>query len=231
MPTKNTMPDLDQTWLLLQLTDSSFPAGAFAHSSGLEAAWQLGDIPGPRELAQFLGSALRQVATYSAPIMIAVCTNPGRLKELDLFCDASITNVVANEASRSQGQALLAATARVFKIEALAEYERQFRKDHGPCHFAVAFGAVHAALAIEPEKAIHSFLFVTLRGLISAAVRLGIVGPLEGQAIQFELSRQSPKWIAACMAICNVEEICQSSPMMDYYQALQNRLYSRLFVS
>ena len=31
-------------WLIWQLVDSAFPAGGFAHSFGLEAAWQQGEV-------------------------------------------------------------------------------------------------------------------------------------------------------------------------------------------
>jgi urease accessory protein len=34
----------DEDWLLWQLADSAFPTGGFAHSGGLEAAWQHGEI-------------------------------------------------------------------------------------------------------------------------------------------------------------------------------------------
>ena len=41
-------------FLLLQLADSAFPTGGFAHSGGLEAAYQLGEIDGPEGLAKRL---------------------------------------------------------------------------------------------------------------------------------------------------------------------------------
>ena len=34
----------DNQWLLWQLADSAFPTGGFAHSGGLEAAWQNGEV-------------------------------------------------------------------------------------------------------------------------------------------------------------------------------------------
>ena len=33
-------------WLTWQVVDSAFPTGAFAHSYGLEAAWQQGEVDG-----------------------------------------------------------------------------------------------------------------------------------------------------------------------------------------
>jgi urease accessory protein UreF len=51
---------------------------------------------------------------------------------------------------------------------------------------------------LEPDagSASRLFVFTQLRGWISAAVRLNIVGPLEGQKIQRELSEDAevPRW-------------------------------------
>lgn len=215
---------IPQHWLILQLTDSAFPTGAFAHSGGLEAAWQSGDVPTAAELQAFLHASLQQAAGTTAAIVAMTCRQPQRLAELDAFTDAILLNAVANKASRSQGQAMLAAATRVFPASALP-------RRSGMGHLAPVFGAVHAALGIDDRTAVSNFLFVTLRGLVSAAVRLGIVGPLEGQGMQFDLARSSSAWIATALSIDNVDAIASTSPLLDYYQSLQERLYSRLFVS
>jgi urease accessory protein len=82
------------------------------------------------------------------------------------------------------------------------------------------------------EQTVGCFLFLNLRGLISAAVRLGIVGPIEAQTLQLELSADAPKWVARALSCKDAEtEVAQTSPLLDFYQALQDQLYSRLFVS
>jgi urease accessory protein len=244
-------PVIDRNWLILQLTDSAFPTGAFAHSGGLEAVWQSGETPGAAGLAAFLSASLQQAAGTTAAIVAMTARSPQRFAELDDFTDAMLLNAVANKASRSQGQALLAASTRVFGsltpglsaapprirggaalctgVESLESLARSARSR--PCHLAPVFGMVHAELGVDPQTAVSNFLFVTLRGLVSAAVRLGIVGPLEGQTLQFEIARGSDGWVDTALSIEDVSAIASTAPLLDYYQSMQELLYSRLFVS
>jgi len=222
----------DPTWLLLQLTDSAFPVGSFAHSGGLEAAWQLGDVPSAVELSQFLRAAQLQAASLSGPIVAAIAADPSRYTSLDRFYDATLTNHVANRASRTQGQSLLATAGRVFAHPGLIEQHKRLRTDALPGHLPATFGLIYGTLGVSVEHAVSCFLFLNLRSLISAAVRLGIVGPIEAQAMQLELSADAPKWVSRTLSCKDVEaEVAQTSPMLDFYQALQDQLYSRLFVS
>jgi hypothetical protein len=41
-----------------QIVDSAFPTGAFAHSFGLEAAWQQGEMPDIAVLREFVQEAI-----------------------------------------------------------------------------------------------------------------------------------------------------------------------------
>ncbi|HZH77778.1 MAG TPA: urease accessory protein UreF, partial [Archangium sp.] len=45
-------------WRVLQLADSAFPTGGFAHSGGLEAAVQQGEVRGREGLERFVRELL-----------------------------------------------------------------------------------------------------------------------------------------------------------------------------
>ncbi|MDC3952445.1 urease accessory protein UreF [Polyangium jinanense] len=217
--------------LVLQLADSAFPAGGFAHSGGLEAAAQLGEITGPSSLERFLLHNLEQAGAGALPIVTAAHASPKRLSDLDRRHDAFLTNHVSNRASRAQGRAWLAAAAHSFGIASLRELRVRAREDESFCgHFAPVFGAVSALLGLERDEAQRLFLFLHLRGLVSSAVRLSLLGPLEAQALQHRLTG-SVLAVLSRHAMRGEEDLTTTAPLVDLFQGHQDRLYSRLFSS
>jgi urease accessory protein len=210
-------------FLLWQLADSAFPTGGFAHSNGLEAAWQHGEVRGRSELVSFLEASLLQCGHMMRPFVAAAFDEPERLAEFDQLCDAFTINHVANRASRAQGKALLAATQRIFAV------------DRGtlspPCgHLAPVFGAVMRQLGVSRETAVRLFFFHHLRGLLAAAVRLNIVGPMEAQTLQHRLTPQAEAILCRSESL-TLDDLAQPAPLLDLWQGAQDRLYSRLFQS
>ena len=217
-------------WTLWQLIDSAFPTGGFAHSNGLEAAWQQGAFTDERSLTLFLRASLHQAASGGLPFVRAAWGNPTNFLQFDTLCEATLINHVANRASRAQGRALLRAAGATFGDPVLLEHERAGRNSKAPLHFAPTFGIVAAALKIDLPTTETAFLFVLLRGSIAAAVRLGIIGPMEAQRLQHDLSKESPAAVESLHGV-PPEEACQTSPVLDLLHANQERLYSRLFQS
>jgi urease accessory protein len=211
----------DSRWCLWQLVDSAFPTGGFAHSSGLEAAWQHGALRAPDDFRSWLGASLSQAGRAAIPFINAIHADPSCLADMDSLCDAFTTNHVANRASRSQGRALRSAATRIFPGFALSV---------AVGHLAPVFGALTRTLGISHEESVRLFLFQHVRGVVGAAVRLNIIGPMGGQALQFqfgaaaeELARRSHAW--------TVDDLAQTSPLLEIWQGTQDRLYSRLFQS
>jgi urease accessory protein len=229
-------------WLLWQLADSAFPTGGFAHSAGLEAAWQQGEVSNRVELRSWLDASLSQLAHAALPFINAAHAEPHRLAEFDRLCDAFTTNHVSNRASRLQGRALLAAVERVFSERGLqaaslpaGQETRKRPEGRAPstppfAHLAPVFGAVTQALAIAPADALRLFVFLHLRGSIAAAVRLNIVGPMEGQAIQHQLAAMGEAIVRRGLTL-TPDDLAQTAPLLEIWQGAHDRLYSRLFQS
>ncbi len=192
---------------------------------------QIGEVTRPSSLEVFLVHNLEQASSGGLPIVTAAHTSPDRIDTLDRRYDAFLTNHVANRASRAQGRAWLAATASAFGTAALRELRVRAREEEGfSGHLAPVFGAVSALLDLTRLEAQRLFLFVHLRGLVSSAVRLSLVGPLEGQALQYRLSG-TVESILSRLATRGSLDLATTAPLVELVQGYQDRLYSRLFSS
>jgi len=211
-----------------QLIDSAFPTGAFAHSWGLEAAWHHGEIADADALARFVDGAVQGTAWAVVPLVNAAFISPERVPELDELANAFLTNDVANRASRQQGRTLLATAARVWPA---AERERLIRQAAGPYrHLGPATGAVLRVLGVPLPTAQQIVLYGAARGVLSAAVRLGILGSYEAQRLQLACVPSLETQCRRC-ADLSEDDLAQVAPVQDLFQATHDRLYSRLFQS
>ncbi|ATB28820.1 urease accessory protein UreF [Melittangium boletus] len=220
---------MGSSWRVLQLADSGFPTGGFAHSGGLEAAVQHGEVRGREGLERFARELLWQVGHGALPALGAAHREPERLGTWDARMEAFLTQHVANRASRTQGRAFLDTCARIFP-EPVGPVRQSAREAGLRYHHAPLFGAVLRVLEVELLEAQRLLLFQSLRGTLSAAVRMGIVGTHESHQIQHGCAPLLDEVLAACSGL-GLEALAQTSPLLDLLGSTQDRLYSRLFLS
>jgi urease accessory protein len=213
---------------LWQFADSAFPTGSFAHSWGLEAAWQSGEVPDLRALRQFVLDALEQCGRSVLPRLNAAHRDRARFRELDEIADLFLTNPVANRASRAQGRSFSSTCARVWPTPAVSEIDAAVRQAAG--HAGPVMGGILNSLGVSVEDSRRLCLYGTARGVLAAAVRLGIVGSYDAQRLQHEVTPTLLAVSDRCAAL-DERDLAQTAPLLDLLQAAHDRLYSRLFQS
>ena len=239
-----------------QLVDSAFPTGAFAHSLGLESAWQHGEVTSREDLRRFVEATILQAASGALPLVNAAYREPARLAEWDALNDVFLSSAVANRASRQQGRTLMASAARIFasstldalsaRLASTSNFQRatskalptpnsQFPNTSGQipsvcAHVAPLTGAVFAALDVPLETTQRIVLFTAARGVLSAAVRLGVSGSYDAQRLQADCAAWSAS-VVARYAGAGPDDLAQTAPIIDILQGAHDRLYSRLFQS
>ena len=215
-------------WLAWQIVDSAFPTGTFAHSWGLEAAWQQGEVRDLPALRDVLEASIRQTGYASLPLVNAAYRAPDRLEALDELAEAFLLNTVANRASRVQGRTLLATASRVWPCDAL---DALATRANATCaHVAPLSGVTFRAIGLALATVQRIVLYGTARGVLSAAVRLGIAGSYEAQRMQFECGPWLEQMAGRC-ADLSEHDLAQTAPVLDLLQSGHDRLYSRLFQS
>ncbi|CAN7975343.1 unnamed protein product [Ixodes persulcatus] len=218
---------------LLQISDSAFPTGSFAHSGGFEAAGQRGFIDSADKVEQFLVASLENVGSFMTPFMREAYqqwTNPEVIRSLDCKLSASLTNHVASRASIQQGRSLIQTACATYAAPQLVSLQDQIYDEELNGHQAVMYGVLCGFLGIPETQAAISFLFGTLRTMVASAVRLGTTGTLEGQRIQYKLQARIPDIVernrerTPCTA-------CNTFPLVDLMQNSHDLLFSRMFYS
>jgi urease accessory protein len=172
--------------------DSGFPSGSFAFSGGLEAFYTL---PGsnPVALPGLLHDVLAHRWATSDRVALShahrVSGAPGERADpkfleaigaIDTALEAAMLVQPLREGSRRNGVALLAAHERLGT--AGASLLRAACRD-GRClgHLAVMQGALFHAVGMDLPAAIAAAGYGAAASMVTAAVRLGRVGAIEGQ--------------------------------------------------
>lgn len=210
----------------MHLADSALPVGGFAFSNGLEAAVKSGMVASQTELSDYLKSALHQWATFDIPFlnsMYADCT-----PELLQRYDRMMLSPSMRKGSIAQGRGWLRIFRELFPNHATDRFQTQLNAaglpPHGMPLMVLSLKSVGATVGQIREL----FMFVQLRDQLSAAVRLGLIGPARAQRMQSEIESS----MGAALAVASEKtaaEAVRTAPLMEIAQMLQPALYSKLF--
>ncbi|MDB5570191.1 MAG: urease accessory protein UreF [Hyphomicrobiales bacterium] len=185
MATSTTDPAL----ALFAWLSPAYPVGAFAYSHGLEWAIEAGDVRDGASLAAWLGALVQYGSGRNDAILFACAwravNESGDLASLAELAVALSPSQERRLESVQQGAAFLAATRAAWPCARLDDVIAQVGAHTA---YAVCFGASAAAHGLPLRPALEGFVAAFGASLVSAAVRLSVIGQTEGQAIVARLA-------------------------------------------
>lgn len=185
MPTTTTMTtDGSDRSLLRLLTwlSPAFPVGGFAYSGGLETAVREGHVRNAADLKGWLDAALQHGTFWTDAVLLAEAWHAGSQGER-LTETAELARALAGSAERyveitAQGDAFMAAAAPW--CTPVAPLDRDMP-------YSVAVGTVAAAGGVGLHATLVAWLHAATSQLVSAAIRLSVLGQRDGMALMAEI--------------------------------------------
>lgn len=177
------MFDTRATLAILQYGDSAYPAGGFAFSWGVEGLAADGELEGAVDLDALIGDHLR--FRWASMDRILLCRafdarDPEAVAAIDRLAEVSTPSAQMRDGSRRAGRALLGVGVRLGGPLAGA-YRTMASADARRGHLPIVQALVYrdAGIGRDAAQLVSGWTLVT--GLVSAAVRLGLVGHVEAQ--------------------------------------------------
>jgi len=219
---------------LLQITDSAFPLGGFAFSSGLESAAKLGLIADLTTFRKYMENYLRQAACSEIPFVRGAFELIGagcrQLEPLYRRFNAFVTIPTMRQSSITQGRSLLLAFRTAYPDVSITDFRNWLEETKLAPHFVPTFGVCTKLAGLSINDALSGYCYMALRDQMSAAVRLGLLGPHEGQRFLRKLLSEVPGVLSAVEDLRYFQAF-RTCVVLDIVQAHHSRLYARLFRS
>ena len=214
----------------LQFGDSFFPSGAVSFSLGLEMLHADGIVADAAGLEEFLTDQVveRWASSERAFLAAAYRASPDwpAVAEIDALQEAMTLPRELREGSRKGGAALLGVHARMGTPGA-ADYRARLREGNAHGHLPVVQGLVLKGSGLDLARAEAVSLHGLCATILGAALRLGLIGHLDGQIMLRELRPRMAALLARPAP--GVHEASAYAPLADVAAARHEKAPVRLF--
>jgi urease accessory protein len=221
---------------VLQLSDGLFPAGAYAHSFGLETLVQEARVRDAAGVRDFLHTLIESGAGPSDAVAVAEALRAASEPTLstafgiDAWLDALKPALELREASRQMGRQTLRVAAALWPEAPAAALFRAVDARETPGHHALAFGFAAQAAGADAGAAAAGFLYSTAAAVVGAALRLLPLGQLAGQTLLAEAGPAVAR-LASLASRTPLAEAWCFTPALEAASMRHARLDARLFRS
>jgi urease accessory protein len=208
-----------------------FPVGAFAYSHGLEWAQEAGDITDADDLRDWLTTLAQRGALHNDAIVLdeaygaALQEDAQRLAEINELALAMATSRERRLETATQGNAFLLAIKKSWPCENLDLLDAS-----EDVAYPVAVALATAGHNLPLDATLDMFCLGFVSNLVSAAIRLGIIGQTDGQRVLAALVPIIRETAREC-AGKDLDDLGGSAFRSDLASLCHETQYTRLFRS
>ncbi|HEV7259685.1 MAG TPA: urease accessory protein UreF [Bosea sp. (in: a-proteobacteria)] len=211
----------------------SFPVGAFAYSHGLEWAFESGDLHDAATLQDWLEALVSHGSLRNDLILFACAA-----RAVETGDDAALVEIaelalaLANSAERrletvTQGNAFVTALRAAWPCAAIDRLKAAWA---GDVAYPLAVATASAGHGLPLAASLEAYGLAFVANLVSASVRLGIVGQTDGQKVTAALV-PAVQVAAAGAAPATLGDLGGCTLRSDIASLRHETQYSRLFRS
>ncbi|MGE0768485.1 MAG: urease accessory protein UreF [Hyphomicrobiaceae bacterium] len=211
----------------------SFPVGAFAYSHGLELAADRGWISNSADLLAWLADLVACGSMRNDMIVLAAAWRAVAASDFAALADANdLALALQPSAERrletvTQGNAFLATLGAAWPADDLPAVARAV---HADVAYPIAVGAGTAAHAVALGGVLQAYGIAFVTNLVSAAIRLSVVGQTDGQRALASLMGAVTD-VAQGALSATLDDIGSATLRSDLASLAHETQYSRLFRS
>lgn len=221
---------------LLQIHDSGFPTGAFAHSFGMETYIQNNIISTVDDLKLFCESYIKNnLASTDALIVkkayeLSLTNDLAGLIELERICNGVKLSSESRKSSSMLGRQFMNMISQLHDFELLKQWNDKLDNNEIQGHYAVIYGLYTALLGIKKHVSIGTFLYSSIVTLVQNAVRSVPLGQKGGIETTFSLLPLIEE-VTNGVIQKDIEDINTNAIGFEIASMKHEFLYTRLFIS
>lgn len=233
--TKDTNID---PWLLhlIQIHDSAFPTGTFAHSFGMETYIQEGKIRELDDLFNFCDSYLRYNLATTDGILVKEAYGLAREKDIDgllkleQICHGMKLSAESRKGSSMLGRQFYRMVSPLKESDLLDIWGKKISQNEISGHYPIVYGIYLASMAVNLRTALSMFLHSSLTTIVQNAVRAVPFGQSGGIEVSYRLIPIIQEITSELMQK-TLDDLNNNAIGLEISSMNHEFLYSRLFIS
>lgn len=214
---------------VLQIFDSNFPLGAFAHSLALKTFLQEAKTMNKETFLFGMKQQLQTQFSYTEGLACRLAYEAienqqfNKIKQIDqeLFNLASSREI--REGNKKMGRLLIQVMKQLYPFDSLKLYENKITANELHGHTAIIFAIVSTELEIELERTLSFYLFAIISSLVQNGLGASPLKQVDGKKILHELQLFIQEQVEMILHLSE-EELGGSLPCLKNVQLMQNSL-------